>query len=303
MNELPITETASVQHLGKSSLRVRDYAQILVATILVALFLRTFVIAAYRIPSASMENTLRPGDFLLVNKFIYGAQSPRYLPFSKIEIPQVRLPAIRLPQLGDLFVFELPPYARDRYDDAARDTFVKRCMAAPGDTVSIMNRNVFVNGEKLAPLQSARIHTRPLFPQGFGDSRIFPKGSRFNEDNYGPLAVPKCGDELKLDPENFLRVKDIVEYEGHTIRLDEKGSVLIDGLHQNSYKVKNNYFFTMGDNRDNSLDSRFWGYVPEDLIVGKVMLIYWSWDEDRVEGGFWSRLAHARWERIGTVVH
>lgn len=302
MKEFTATETSSNQKAEKHALRIRDYAQILIVTVLVALFLKTFVIAAYRIPSASMENTLRPGDFLLVNKFIYGAQTPRFLPFTQIEIPRLRLPAFRPPLRSDLVVFELPPYARDWYNDPARDTFVKRCIAVPGDTLSIVNRRVFVNDEELALPQFGRTTKRKLYPRDYSDSRIFPKGSPFNEDNYGPLAVPKRGDQLKLDAENFMRVKDVVEHEGHTIRLDGMGNVFIDGVHRTLYEVERNYFFMMGDNRDNSLDSRFWGFVPEEMIVGKVMVIYWSWDEDNISEDFLSRLIHVRWARIGTIV-
>ncbi|MEK7251591.1 MAG: signal peptidase I [Bacteroidota bacterium] len=298
MNELPITEAAPVQHVGKSSLRVRDYVQVLVVTVLVALFLKTFVIAAYRIPSASMENTLRPGDFLLVNKFIYGAQTPRSLPFSRIEVPQIRLPALRTPRRGDLIVFELPPYARYQIDNAASDTYVKRCIALPGDTLSIVNRNVFVNGEELASPQFGRTSKRRLYPQGFGDSRIFPKGSTFNEDNYGPLAIPKQGDKVKLDAKSFLGLKDLIEHEGHSAKLNPEGNVLVDGVKADVYEVKQNYYFMMGDNRDNSLDSRFWGFVPEDLIIGKVMVIYWSVDE--TGGSFFSNI---RWGRIGSILN
>ncbi len=167
--------------------------------------LRTSVIAAYKIPSESMEDTLLVGDFLICNQFIYG---------SKIPFTDKRLPAYREPERGDVVVFYFPGDGVTRY--------IKRCVALGGDTVEVRQKKLYVNGIE-SPL---------------------PKGGKYvdrtrqgwvrmvkGRDSFGPVVVPS-------------------------------GS-----------------FFMMGDNRDKSYDSRFWGPVPYELIVGKAEAVHWSWDD------------------------
>lgn len=301
MQEVPITDGAGV-HVGeKSALRVRDYLHILAITVAVALLLRTFIVEAYRIPSSSMENTLRVGDFLIANKIIYGSQTPRFLPLTNVDLPRFRFPALKSPERGDVIVFELPAYAQGS-SISDRTNYVKRCIGLPGDTVAIVNKKIVVNGEEMEAASSGKKGMRPMFPPEFGDVRIFPKGSKFNEDQFGPVVVPKRGMMLNLNSDSFMFVKEMVEHEGHDIKLGADGIVTIDGDARDCYEVQMDYFFMMGDNRDNSLDSRFWGFVPEDLIVGRVMMIYWSWDENITGDGIGSYLAGIRWDRIGTIV-
>ncbi|MEO8168770.1 MAG: signal peptidase I, partial [bacterium] len=145
--------------------------------------------------------------------------------------------------------------------------------------------------------------SRAILPKGLGDSRIFPKGSTFNEDNYGPIRVPRSGDTLSLNSNNFAFARNIIENEGHDVRLSENGDVWVDDVFSTMYVVTKNYYFVLGDNRDNSFDSRFWGFVPEDLIIGKAMMIYWSSDAGDGAEGVWSQLSHTRWDRIGMIVH
>ncbi len=300
MNQLEATRSSRALSMEQSSMRIRDYVQIVLATIFVALFLKSCVVEAYRIPSESMEQALLAGDFLLANKFIYGAHSPQRIPFSDYRLPSLRFPSIRLPRPGDVVVFQLPEYARE-FNNSSAPAYVKRCVGLPGDSISLVNRNVIVNGITM-PVSDV-ISARPIFPRGVGDPRIFPNGSGFNEDNYGPVRVPRAGDTLSLNRKEFTFVRDIIEHEGHNARLDNNGQILIDGVRREYYIVDKNYYFMLGDNRDNSYDSRFWGFVPEDLIIGKAMMIYWSWDTEAGGGSVWSRLSQTRWDRIGTIVN
>jgi signal peptidase I len=282
-----------------SKRRVREYAETIALTIFVGLFLKFFIIEAYRIPTASMENTLMAGDFLLVNKLIYGANTPRYIPFTNVALPFVTFPAISQPDRGDVIVFEFP----GGYTEASESevvNYVKRCIATPGDTLAIVDRVVYVNGERIPLPPTAKLEKRKIFPKGFGDSRIFPRGAVFNGDNYGPLIVPKAGQEIQLSENNIEQWRNLIEHEGHSVDADA-GNVRIDGIPVASYQIEKDYYFVMGDNRGNSLDSRFWGFVPEDLIIGEAMIVYWSWDEYPAQGvlGNWSAI---RWGRIGTLV-
>lgn len=201
----------------RSKSTFREYAEALAVAFLLALFIRTFIVQAFKIPSGSMLPTLQIGDHILVNKFRYGIRLP---------ILGERVVKVADPRRGDIIVFVYPV-------DPHKD-FIKRVIGEPGDTVEIRHKQIYVNDQKI---DDPNGH----FVDGPGDqSRLTPR------DNYGPVKVP---------PDKV---------------------------------------FVMGDNRDRSYDSRFWGFVPLDDVKGKAFVIYWSWDgEDR-----W-----VRWERIGDLIH
>ena len=202
---------------GKLHNRTREYVEAILWALVLTLFLRAFVIQAFRIPSESMLDTLLVGDFLFVNKFEYGPK----IPFTHIRIT---LPGIsREPKRGDIIVFQYP-------NNPSQD-YIKRCIATGGETVQVREKHVIVNGDTLAEPYAIHI-----------DPQIRPAGYDYR-DNFGPLTVPKG--EL----------------------------------------------FMMGDNRDNSNDSRFWGTVRMDYVKGHAMFIYWSWDNER-HWPRWNRLFH-----------
>ena len=172
--------------------KMREYVEVIVISVILALFVRTFVVQAFRIPSGSMEDTLLVGDFLLVSKILYWFTDPKP---------------------GDIVVFKYPL-------DPSRD-FIKRCVAVEGQTVEIRDKELLVDGQRIS-----------LPPQGkHVDSRTYPLSSN-QRDNLGPITVPP----------------------GHV--------------------------FVLGDNRDNSRDSRYWGFLNEKLIKGKAIILYWSWQRE-----------------------
>jgi signal peptidase I len=292
MNEEAKTDRA--QHAGdadaKKEARV-GYWRILLYTICAGIFLKFFVIEAFRIPTDSMEDTLFAGDFLLVNKFVYGARTPRYLPFSTIPIPSAVLPAIDPPARGDVVVFESPVWMKN--PEHGLVNFVKRCVALPGDTLEIRDHVVYVNGQRLPfPVKGKQGKFIPMMPD-YHDPRIYPPGAPFNEAEYGPIVIPKAAQEIVLEPETLEMWRELIRREGHSVAV-RYPIVLIDGEPAKTYTVGHDYYFMMGDNRGNSLDSRFWGFVPDDLIIGKALLIYWSKDEPS---------GIIRWGRLGTVVN
>ena len=197
--------------------KVREYAEAIAIAVVLALVIRTYVVQAYKIPSGSMLETLQIGDHLLVNKFLYGIP----IPFT-----HTRILALRKPVRGDVIVFKYP-------EDETKD-FIKRVIGLPGDTIEIINKRVFVNGEVYHV--AAEQHTDPLtYP-----AELQPR------DNLGRFTVP---------PDSY---------------------------------------FVMGDNRDHSLDSRFWGFVHSYEIQGKAVIIYWSWDAENTR---------VRFDRIGRLIH
>jgi signal peptidase I len=211
---VPPGDTAATRSRRKSLLR--EYAEAIAIAVLLALVIRTLIVQAFTIPSGSMMDTLLVGDYILVNKFLYGPE----LPFADL-----RLPGIRDPRRGDIIVFKYP-------QDEKRD-FIKRIIGMPGDTVVVRGQQVFVNGRALVESYTKLDTTMP------------------------PSAQPGyCGYAYACEPT----------------------------------RVPPDSYFVMGDNRDNSQDSRYWGFVKRDKIKGKAFLIYWSWDSDR----HW-----LRWWRLG----
>ncbi len=210
-----------------------------------------------------MRETIVAGDYLLVNKFIYGARTPQSILY--ISLPQVQFPILKDIRRGDVIVFDFPGEVNEVLP--IRNLYlVKRCIGLPGDTIDIVNGNVRVNG---------------LLVNFF---------DRVKED-LAPVIVPAKGMSLKIVPSTFSHWKVFIQREGSSI-VQKDGKIFIDGNITEFYTVKKDYFFVLGDNINNSSDSREWGFIPEENIVGKAMLIYWSKGEDGI-----------RWNRIGTLIH
>jgi signal peptidase I len=134
------------------------------------------------------------------------------------------------------------------------------------------------------------------------DIQIFPRGSGWNRDNYGPLKVPSKGDVITLSSDNYLSWETFIKREGHQIQIKGESTIIIDGKETNTYTVEHNYYFMMGDNRHNSLDSRFWGFVPVESIVGKAWFVYFSWDSKIPFGQIGKLLGSIDLSRIGKSI-
>lgn len=242
---------------------VRDVLLIIFFTLLFAAGIKSCVIDAFKIPTDSMSETLRAGDFLLVNKFIYGARTPGK--FFSLQIPSFTFPALTAAARGDVVVFKFPGEP-DEIIPPPDQFLVKRIVALPGDTVEIANANLIVNG--------------------------FRAEHSYSQFDAAPFSavVPFKGMAIPLDSSALHRWSVFIRREGH--RIDSEGnSVLIDGASSSLYIVQKNYFFVVGDNAKNSYDSRHWGFLPEENVIGRAMIAYWSKDENGI-----------RWDRIGTVV-
>lgn len=196
---------------------VREYAEAIIIALLLALFIRTFVVQAFKIPSGSMLETLQIGDHILVNKFIYGVKNPvtggTWIPLKK-------------PARGDVVVFKYPLNPEQDY--------IKRVIGVEGDRIEIIDKKVYVNG-----VPQNEPYTIYL------DNKIIPQEIQ-SRDNMETITVPE------------------------------------------------NSLFVMGDNRDNSYDSRFWKFVDLRAVKGRAFILYWSWDKDNFS---------VRWDRIGHLVH
>ena len=204
---------------------VREYVEAILIAIVLALFIRSFVVQAFKIPSGSMLPTLQIGDHLLVNKFIYGVK----VPMSGAVIVPWKSPA-----RDDIVVFRFP---KDRSID-----YIKRVVGVAGDTIELKNKQLYINGEAISN------------PHAHFTSNAIMQASAGPRDTMGPVKVPE-------------------------------GSI-----------------FVMGDNRDNSYDSRFWGFVDLKDVLGKAFILYWSWDLKKPLLSV-DRFTSIRWSRIGDIVH
>jgi signal peptidase I len=225
---------------------LREYFESIVIAVILALFIRTFVVQAFKIPTGSMEENLLIGDHLLVNKFVF---APTATPVERALLP------IGTIKRGDVIVFKYP-------EEPDRD-FIKRVIGLPGETVELREKKVYINGNGL---DEPYVH----FLQPPGQNSEFHEITSFDvRERYGPVTVPA------------------------------------------------DHYFVMGDNRDNSQDSRYWGFLPRDYVKGKALVIYWSYQaerEDYVEDGAGATLkglvsvfAHfftrTRWDRMFHQIH
>ncbi len=280
-----------------------DFIKNLLFALVAALLIKTFLIETSRVPTGSMENTILIGDFLFVNKFIYGSSSPRNIPFTNISLPYFQLPALREPERKDIVVFEYPG-DRDELQPVEISNYVKRCIAVPGDTISIHNKVVKINNEEFYRPPHIQYRKPQITPPGIRDPNIFPKGFNWNSDNYGPLVVPSEGDIIDLNKYNIEMWRTIIDREHERKVVSVRGDdILIEGKKVTSYTLKDDYYFMMGDNRDDSADSRFWGFVPRRLIIGQAFLIYWSWNPAIPFSNFFDLIGSTRWNRIAKLVH
>lgn len=230
-------------------------------TIALGLFLvvRSFFIEAFKIPTGSMEGTLLVGDFLLVNKLVYGAD----LPFTGM-----KLPALRAPQRGDVIVFQWPV-------DRSKN-FVKRIVGMPGDTLEMKQGNLVRNG---APQREPYVsHTSP--GMDVAD----------DEFNWQLAYLLGANSPVRVPPRSPLSVGTLEARSGYHPTRNNWGPLVVP---------RGNYF-VLGDNRDNSLDSRYWGWVADSLVRGQPLVVYYSYDPDGGVKLDW--LTRVRWKRFGEMI-
>lgn len=349
---------------GKRKSHILEWVEAFVIAVMVVLVFRMFVFDLFVVPTSSMEKTIQPGDFIIVNKFDYGARLPRTplsIPFfhqklsflgdvnsylNNVQLPYYRFWSANEIKRNDVVVFNYPLENEHPVDQ--RSYYIKRCVALPGDTLKITRKEVQVNNvkEELEPLIQYNYHVKinrnkgvdtllqrlgidegniisnqgdweltmpvSIFPEmknselvddivpiverkfKFQDY-IFPYSKEYpwNKDNYGPLIIPKKGDTIFLTTMNLPLYHKLIESYEHNELEIEDSLIFINGTISKYYITKLNYYFMMGDNRDNSTDSRFWGFVPEDHIVGKANYILFS-----VDKGSKSIFSRFRWDRF-----
>jgi signal peptidase I len=270
----PEPETQAHVQTGPPKSVWREYFESAVVTVIMALFGMTFVVQAVKVPTGSMQNTINIGDHLLVNKFIFAPGPP--LPF----LPQREI------RRGDIIVFKYPGNHYNPYKDLEHENntpyktnYVKRVIGLPGDKLEIRGTHVIINGQ---PLPERRV---------MAQEQVKDAPLAILDDSARPSDGPYTVYYNSLNEAENRGTYDAFVKEGN-------GKELV--VPQDSY-------FVMGDNRDNSEDSRYWGFVQRDLVIGRAMFVYWSFDEsarpsDSVPGKIMDFFTHSRWNRTGTMV-
>ena len=271
---------------------VREYFESLVVTAVMALFGMTFVVQAVKVPTGSMQNTILIGDHLLVNKFIF-APGPA-LPF----LPQREI------RRGDIIVFKYPGkyQGEERFrdnpevDDTApnnipyKTNYVKRVIGLPGERVELRGTDLYVDGQPLPEQKVAAVNPpNDDDPDTPGDEKGAPLKDEAGLpliDEHAPARSPENPYVVYWSPEHLRRDARL---------FGDTGEV---------FDVPEGHYLVLGDNRENSQDSRFWGYVPRSAVVGRAMFVYWSYDESLpTEGNFLKDFfRNSRWRRTFTLV-
>ena len=263
-----------------------------------------------------MEDSLLVGDHLLANKFVYDIRTPDWIgiPYTKIgfKIPFLQTPGFRKPKKGDVVIFKYPR------DDMLN--YIKRCVAVSGDTVEIRDKTLYVN-RKMFPNPPQSKFIRGMYPATYEQADIYPPGMG-NIHHYGPVRIPAPGDTFRFTENNrdswfewfhsgvYEGRKIVISYSGEerltvenqdiwdrAIQMYPIESFTIDGqpLKRFLYTIRYRHYFMMGDNRDNSLDSRYWGFLPERNVVGEALIIYWSWNKNIPLYRLFQKI---RWDRL-----
>lgn len=268
-------EKKETKPTGPPKSTFREYFESLVITLIMALFGMTFIVQAVTVPTGSMQNTILVGDYLLVNKFIF-TPGGHDLPF----LPQREI------QRGDIIVFKYPGNRVNPRRDSSRNppleayklNYVKRVIGLPGETVEFRDNRVYINGELLpehriigdAPSREAALDTHE-----FEERKPEDKWDVYYSQD--TMSLVNAGEHLPTS-----------QYEFAT-----KGKTMV---------VPPNSFFCMGDSRDDSEDSRFWGFVPRELIIGRAMFVYWSCDREASNGSMLGCITSPRLSRIGKLI-
>jgi signal peptidase I len=284
--------------MGNFTSKLGKLFKILFWVVLIAIIIKSFAIDAFRIPSSSMENTLVPGDYVLANKFGYNISTPKEIPFVNLPIPYKTFFETGKPEINDVVIFQFPEgFENDQLKNGSK--YIKRIVAGPHDTLKITEGNVYVNGKSIL-LPSTFKAPKLLDEESINKiETIYPPGAKWNRISYGPIIVPAKGDTIKITPENFERWQSIIVMDhGERTLLSEGTLVTLDGRAIFEYVLKQDHYFVLGDNFDESMDSRNFGFITDNMIVGKAMFVYWSYDSEKVAPGPLGFLSAIRADRI-----
>lgn len=265
------------------------------------IILQIFFFTSFRIPSDSMEPVLEAGDVIFINKLIPGARLFNLsASMQEKQVKIYRIPGTRDIRRNDVLVFNFPhPNNWNKIEMHILKYYIKRCIGLPGDTLSIQNGMFHISkiNTPLGDINSQYKIKQTLpdeFPDGVYKSFPFDSIINWNIRDFGPLYIPRIGDELMMNRTNYILYRKLIEWEQKEVLEYRDSLVFLNGKSIGSYNFQKNYYFMAGDKGENSQDSRYWGLLPEEYIVGKAAFIWKS--VDPYTGKF-------RWERFFKTIH
>jgi len=266
---------------GRIALNIFYYSSIALFSFIL---FRVFVFSSFKIPTDSMQPTIIPGDYVLVNKFAYGARI--FDLFDAVDGKNVKIrraPGYTDVKNNDVVVFHIPhPNTWDKIEMNMSKYFIKRCIGIPGDTLRIINGIYIINSDTTkyyGNLNAERMLSRKTkedFSEGVYNTFPWDLELNWNIKDFGPLYIPKKGDKIHLNRANALLYKKMIEWEKATPLKIENDTLWHNEKPLLTYTFKHNYYFMGGDKVENSQDSRYWGLLPDELIVGKAWMIWKS---------------------------
>ena len=314
--------------------RIRDFFEGLFVALIAALIIRQFIIGSYHVPTSSMEKTILTGDFMLVNKFVYGMRTPDWvgIPWTDVGffMPWFRFPSIQEPEPGDVVVF--------RYPVEPTLDYIKRCVAKSGQSLEVRDKEIYTDNNLFPHTPGLQFTGSEIYEKNTGryNFQTFSDQYYGSSDNFGPLLIPAPGDTFHFTDSNRAKWYErfqVILYEKneitctfrnkkvqltylepgnsdtdvnmeqwkHLIKKVPVENFAINGesLKNYIYTVEQDTYFMMGDNRDNSSDGRQWGLVPRNNVVGKAAVIYFSLDTNKSWANLFSKI---RFGRMGDTI-
>ena len=285
---------------------------LIVLTITLAGVMKVFLFASFKVPTGSMEPTILPGDFVLVNKLLIGPRIYRDFGFLKgRKTPYKRIKGMQPIRRNDVLVFDAPYIAAGFLNKIPNQYYIKRCVAISGDTLLIENGKLKIAKHPPTPLQRGIENYMDSVGGVLGQQKLsqmsqndfppdiwqcFPFDTvyyRWNIKDFGPLYIPAQNDKLELNQQNIVLYKPLIQYETQKTITVKEGRLFLGEEPLSSYTFTRNYYFMAGDNVTGSYDSRYWGLLPEDFVVGKATIIWKSKD---------SQTGKFRWKRFLKVI-
>jgi len=269
---------------------------------LLLIIIKGLFLGAYHITTSSMRNALIEGDFVLVKKASYQIKTPEKFPFTSLKIPSFTILKRQKPERNDVVVFKMNEYLVD--SSLADLDFVKRVIGLPGETIQLKDRSVYIDGEEINNPSTVTFNLNSPFFYNRAEQKFYPFNDKTWKINfYGPVKVPQRGDTIHINPKNISVWQPLINYESGGKFINVEGTVItFKGRPITEYIIQRDYYFVLGDNRFESVDSRFFGFVPEDEIIGKVWMIYWSVNP-KIETGFWDLFNALRFDRITKSIY
>ena len=259
---------------------------------------KLFFVQSVIVANNFMNGSLTSGDVVIVNKSAYKLKTPETIPFLSRKMKTKVLIDFDIPEYGDIIYIKM-----QNPNIYNLKNLFSRCIALPGDTLIIRDKKIFVNREEVLFSKNVSHNRSYSIPFGVEEKEFYFGSKGWNQDNFGPIILPKKGDRIKLTLKNFDLVKDIIQSENKYLSVTKnENKILLGGEPEKYYKIKDNYYFVLGDNRDIAIDSRYIGFIKESSIIGKAEFVLFSLDNENFESKNETSFNSIKWDRFFQIL-